>query len=176
MLECLGIFSPPSLLVVDMSIPDILMLHSSLPDTHLFKYNWIGLYITGVSGREKQYGNFNKTDADFIVCSEVYELLLTRIWLPQIMCCRAGRERTGVLPFPGSSVGENEQETPMKAVLIQEKTRTEKWEHWKVPPKNQYCHLWTWQPKSAAFQNFLCKRSWLLGRCKLYLELVAIVA
>lgn len=139
-----GFFSPPSLLVVDMSIPDILMLHSSLPDIHLFKYNWISLYIIGVSGREKQFGNFNKTDADFIVSSEVYELLLTRICLPQITCCRAGRERTGVLPFPGSAAGENEQETPMKAVLIQEKTRIEKWEHWKVPPKNQYCHLWTW--------------------------------
>lgn len=78
MLGCLEIFSSPSLLVVGISIPDLLVLHSSIPRYSSLQVQLNRLVYIGVSGREKLYGNFNKTDADFIVSSEVYELLLTR--------------------------------------------------------------------------------------------------
>lgn len=109
-----------------MSTPDLLMLHWSLPrysslqvQLNRLIYNWC--LRKGKTGWElKQNWCW-----DFIVSREVYELLLTRIWLQQMTCYRAGRERTEVLLFPGSSVGENEQESPTKAVPILPKRRLE---------------------------------------------------
>lgn len=164
-LDCLGFFSSPSLLVVGMSIPDLLVLHSSLPrysslqvQLNRLVYNWC--LRKGKTGWELE----QNWCWDFTVSSEVYELLFSRIWLLQMTCCGAGWERTEVLPLPGSSVGENEQESSMKAVPIEEKTRTEKRKRWKVSPKKSVLSSVNLTAKKCCFPEFSLQEALALGQ------------
>lgn len=117
------------------------------PGTHLstYSYSWADLFGIGVSGREKAGRKFKQSWWwDFIVSRDVYELLLTRIWLQQVRYWRAGRERKEVLPFPVSSKGGNEQKNSMKQSLLKRRLEQKNWSSKEHHQKMKVSH----EPKS----------------------------
>lgn len=108
---------------------------------------------------------------DFVVSKEVFELLLISIWLQLVTCSRTA---VRVLPFPGGSTGESGQESaakqsPFKRRLEQSNVNIEKChQNPKVSGELN-------SQKECCFPEFLCKWLWLLGKYKLYQELVGLV-
>lgn len=142
------IFSPlPSLLVVGMSIQDLHMLHWSLPRYSSLQVLLNRLVYTSCLRKGKTGWKLKQSWCwDFVVSRDVYELLLTRIWLQQITCCRAGRERKEVLHFPGSSVGGSEQGSPTKQSPFMRRLEQRNGNIEKYHQKNKG-QPWTQQPK-----------------------------
>lgn len=142
------------------------------PDTHLPTYSWAGLLRAGVSGRGKTGRKFKQSWCwDFIVSGDVYELILTRIWLQQAVCRRAGRERKEVLPFPGSSKGGNGQESPMKQSLLESRLEQRNGSIEKCHQKIKVSD----EPKVPR-PRISYKWLWFSSSFKLYQELLGLIA
>lgn len=151
---CVIFFPLPSLLVVGMSIQDLHMLHWSLPRYSSLQVLLNRLVYNSCLRKGKTGWKLKQSWCwDFVVSREVYELLLTRIWLQQITCCRAGRERKEVLHFPGSSVGGSEQESPTKQSPFKRRLEQRNGTIEKYHQKNQRSAMNSTAKKTAASQN-----------------------
>lgn len=145
------------------------------PGTHLstYSYSWADLFRIGVSGREKAGRKFKQSWCwDFIVSRDVYELLLTRIWLQQVRYWRAGREREEVLPFPVSSKGGNEQKNSMKQSLLKRRLELEQQ---RAPSKNEG-EPWTQKPKRVLHPRIPSNGCDSQAATNFYQQLIGLIA